>query len=226
LTASATANVIGDYITEEIIVMTRRQSWLEEWRLLAALTLSLVALSVWIAAMRQFEVDGVRMVIRFTARSSLVLFCLAFSAAALARLWPNAWTRWQRRNRRYLGLGFAASHAIHAAAIVAFARMDPAGFAAATSTLSYIFGGIGYAIIIAMSATSFDRTAALVGPRAWRMLHLLGGYYLWFQFMVSFGKRVPAMPLYTAFLIPLFAVLALRMIAMAAHARGRAVAAG
>lgn len=206
--------------------MSQRQGWLEGWRLLAALTLSLVVLSLWIASMRQFEVEGVRMVIRFTARSSLTLFCLAFSAAALARLWPNAWTRWQRRNRRYLGLSFAASHAIHAVAIIAFAQMDPAGFAEATSPASYIFGGIGYAFIIAMSATSFDRTVALIGPRAWRTLHLAGGYYLWLQFMVSFGKRVPAMPLYAAFLIPLLIVMALRMIAMARHPRGQTVAAG
>jgi DMSO/TMAO reductase YedYZ heme-binding membrane subunit len=197
--------------------MSQRQSWIEGWRLLAVLTLSLIALSLWIASMRQFEVDGVRLAIRFTARSSLVLFCLAFGAAALVRLWPSAWTRWQHRNRRYLGLAFAASHAIHAIAIVAFANMDPAGFAEATSAASYIFGGIGYAMIIAMSATSFDRTAALIGPRAWRALHLVGGYYLWFQFMVSFGKRVPAMPAYAAFLIPLFAVMALRMIAMASR---------
>jgi len=201
--------------------MSSRQSWFEGWRLLAVLTLSLVALSLWIASMRQFEVEGVRMVIRFTARSSLLLFCLAFSAAALARLWPNAWTRWQRRNRRYLGLSFAVSHAIHAIAIVAFAKMDPAGFAEATSPTSYIFGGIGYAMIIAMSATSFDRTAALIGPRAFRALHLMGGYYLWFQFMVSFGKRVPAMPPYAAFLLPLLVVMALRLISMAAHPRGR-----
>jgi DMSO/TMAO reductase YedYZ heme-binding membrane subunit len=205
--------------------MSQRQSWFEGWRLLAMLTLSLIALSLWIASMRQFEVEGVRMVIRFTARSSLLLFCLAFSAAALARLWPNAWTRWQRRNRRYLGLSFAASHAIHAMAIVVFARMDPAGFTEATSPASYIFGGIGYAMIIAMSATSFDRAAALIGPRVWRALHLVGGYYLWFQFMVSFGKRVPAMPAHLAFLIPLFAVMALRMIAMARHPRGQAIAA-
>lgn len=206
--------------------MSQRQSWFEGWRLLAALSLSLVILSLWIASMRQFEVEGVRMVIRFTARSSLLLFCLAFSAAALARLWPNGWTRWQRRNRRYLGLSFAASHAIHAVAIVAFANMDSAGFAEATSAVSYIFGGIGYAAIIAMSATSFDRTAALIGPRAWRTLHLACGYYLWFQFMVSFGKRVPAMPLYAAFLIPLLIVMTLRMIAMARHPRGQTVATG
>ncbi|MCK1358478.1 hypothetical protein [Bradyrhizobium sp. 199] len=206
--------------------MPQRQNWFEGWRLLAALAASLVVLSLWIASMRQFEVEGVRMVIRFTARSSLLLFCLAFSAAALARLWPNAWTRWQRRNRRYLGLSFAASHAIHAVAIVTFARMDPAGFAEATSAVSYIFGGIGYACIIAMSATSFDRAAVLIGPRTWRTLHLAGGYYLWFQFMVSFGKRVPTMPLYAAFLIPLLIVMTLRTIAMARHPRGQTVAAG
>jgi hypothetical protein len=66
-----------------------------------------------------------------------------------------------------------------------------------------------------MTATSFDRTAAAIGARAWRRLHLIGGYYLLFQFMVSFGKRIPDMPLYALFLIPLVAVFALRMIAMA-----------
>jgi sulfoxide reductase heme-binding subunit YedZ len=175
--------------------------------------------------MRQFEVEGIRMVIRFTARTSLLLFCLAFGAAALARLWPNAWTRWQRRNRRYLGVSFAASHGLHAVAIAAFAAMDPSGFAAATSAASYVFGGIGYAFIVAMTATSFDRTASAIGPRAFRALHLTGGYYLLLQFSVSFGKRIPDMPLYALFLIPLVAVFALRMIAMAPRAK-RAVTAG
>ncbi|WP_454617596.1 hypothetical protein [Bradyrhizobium cenepequi] len=200
--------------------------WFEGWRLFTVLTLILIALSLWISGTRQFEVDGVRMVIRFTARTSLLLFCLAFSASALAQLWPNAWTRWQRRNRRALGVSFAASHAIHAAAIGCFALMDPAGYAAATSAASYIFGGIGYAFIIAMTATSFDRTAAALGARAWRTLHLVGGYYLLVQFMVSFGKRIPEMPLYALFLIPLAAVFALRMIAMASRRTPRAVEAG
>jgi methionine sulfoxide reductase heme-binding subunit len=193
----------------------RRQDWFEGWRLFAVLTLILVALSVWIASMRQFEVDGVRMVIRFTARTSLLFFCLAFGAGALARLWPNAWTRWQRRNRRVLGVTFAASHGIHAVAIACFAVMAPADYMAATSTASYIFGGIGYTFIMAMTATSFDRTATAIGPRAWRMLHVTAGYYLWFQFMLSFGMRIPGMPLYSLFLIPLLAVMALRLIAMA-----------
>jgi DMSO/TMAO reductase YedYZ heme-binding membrane subunit len=200
-----------------------RQTWFEGWRLFLLLTLILIALCVWIAGMRQFEVDGVRMAIRFTARTSLLFFCLAFSAAALARLWPNAFTRWQRRNRRYLGVTFAASHALHAAAIIAFANMDPIGYAAATSLASYIFGGIGYAFIVAMTATSFDAAGALLGPQAWRALHLVGGYYLLLQFTVSFGKRIPEMPLYVLFLIPLAAVLMLRMVAMASRQTPRTV---
>jgi DMSO/TMAO reductase YedYZ heme-binding membrane subunit len=204
----------------------QRPTWFEGFRLLALLTIVLAGLCIWIAGMRQFEVEGVRMVIRFTARTSLLFFCLAFSAAALARLAPNAFTRWQLRNRRHLGLAFAASHALHAAAIFAFAKMDPAGFAMATNLASYVFGGIGYAIIIAMAATSFDRTAAAIGPRAWQLLHRVGGYYLLLQFTVSFGKRIPAMPLYGLFLIPLFAVLALRLIAMTGAKNRQTVNAG
>ena len=205
---------------------SQQQSWFEGWRLFGALTLVLIALSVWIAGMRQFEVEGVRMVIRFTARTSLLFFCLAFSAAALARLWPNAFTRWQRRNRRQLGVTFAASHALHAAAIIAFAVMDPDAYAGATNLASYIFGGIGYAFIISMTATSFDRTAAALGPRAWRALHLVGGYYLLLQFTVSFGQRVPEAPLHALALVPLSAVFALRMIAMASDPTPRVVEAG
>ena len=77
-----------------------------------------------------------------------------------------------------------------------------------------------------MTATSFDRTAAWLGPRAWRTLHLIGGYYLLLQFTVSFGKRIPEMPLYASFLIPLALVFALRMLAMASRHTPRAATAG
>ena len=70
-----------------------------------------------------------------------------------------------------------------------------------------------------MTLTSFDRTTAAIGANAWRRLHLVGGYYLLFQFMVSFGMRISDMRLYALFLIPLVAVFALRMIAMAPRAQ-------
>jgi DMSO/TMAO reductase YedYZ heme-binding membrane subunit len=194
-------------------MQARRRQYLEGWYLLGATSLVIAVLAVWLASMRGFEVEGVRMVVRYTARTSLLLFCLAFSAAALHRLWGSPFTRWQLRNRRYLGLSFAVSHLIHAVAIVCFAVMAPPLFAAATSPASFIFGGIGYAFIIAMAATSFDRTARAVGPRAWRILHTSGVYYLWVQFMISFGMRIPGMPNYAWFLLPLLAVMVLRVTA-------------
>jgi methionine sulfoxide reductase heme-binding subunit len=44
--------------------------------------------------------------------------------------------------------------------------------------------------------------------------------------MISFGKRIPDMPLYALFLIPLVVVFALRMLAMASKPTGRALQAG
>ena len=77
-----------------------------------------------------------------------------------------------------------------------------------------------------MTATSFDRSAAWLGPRAWRALHLVGGYYLLLQFTLSFGKRIPDMPLYALFLVPLAAVFVVRMVSMAARSAPRPAQAG
>ena len=44
--------------------------------------------------------------------------------------------------------------------------------------------------------------------------------------MVSFGKRIPGMPLYALFLVPLLLVMALRMIAMASARTPRTAQAG
>ena len=198
----------------------KASSYRDGWRLVALIAAILTVMTLGVAAARAFDVDGIRMAVRYTARSSLVLFCLAFSARAMLTLFPSMWSRWQFRNRRYLGLSFAISHALHSIAIAVFAVAAPVAFAGATSIGSYIFGGIGYAFIATMAATSFDSTAALIGPRAWRTLHLTGSYYLLVQFMVSFGKRIPDMPLYGLFLVPLIVVFVLRMVAMSRRQSG------
>jgi len=199
---------------------SKMASYRDGWWLVTLITAMLVVMTLGVAAARTFDVDGVRMAVRYTARSSLVLFCLAFSARALLTLFPSMWSRWQFRNRRYLGLSFAISHALHAVAVATFAVVSPVAFTGATSIASYVFGGVGYIFIALMAATSFDKTAAAIGPRAWRALHLTGGYYLLVQFMVSFGKRVPDMPLYGIFLVPLIVVFVLRMVAMSRRPSG------
>jgi hypothetical protein len=165
------------------------------------------------------DVEGLRLVIRATARTSLVLFALAFSAGALAQLVASDATRWQRRNRRYLGVSFAVSHLIHLAALIALARTDAALFWTLTNPANIVLAGAAYLFIAAMTATSFDRTAAWLGGRTWRLLHLIGGWYIWLSFALAIGKRLPQGPIYWAMMALVIAVGILRLIAMSRRAK-------
>jgi sulfoxide reductase heme-binding subunit YedZ len=183
---------------------------LQKWRLFGLIAATLALLAVAVLAIDP-NVDGVRRVIRVTARTSLLLFFLAFVASALFKRSPSRWTQWLRQNRRYLGLGFALSHTIHAVAIISFATMDPVQFQIMNGTSSFIPGSIAYLFILLMSATSFDRTAAWIGPRAWKILHTGGVYYIWISFMIAYGKRIPQSLWYIAPLIVLTCALTLRL---------------
>lgn len=200
---------------------------LNGWPLLGWLSLALVVGALALAGSHGFSVDGIRLAIRVTARTSLILFTLAFSAGAVIVLWPGIWTRWQLGNRRFLGLAFAVSHGVHAAAIAAFAWFDPLQFHRLSSPGSMVTGGIAYGFIIAMALTSFDRSAAWLGPRGWRALHWVGGYYIWISFIVANGKRIGANPAYAAPVVLMLIVLVLRIAAWRAKSRlrkaGRAI---
>jgi len=168
-----------------------RKTGFEGWAVLAAIAAALVAMTAILTWQASDLVGALRVTIRATARSSLVLFMLAFTASANQRLFVSRPTDWLLRNRRQLGLGFALSHLIHLAAIVMLARTDPVLFDALTTPASFIFGGAGYVAILAMAATSFDTTARAVGPKHWARIHRIGGWFLWAMFLLNFAKRIP-----------------------------------
>lgn len=161
------------------------------WRLTGVISLLLATMTLGLLGFRGWDAEGLRLVIRVTARTSLLLFVLAFTAAAMVELLPGEATRWQRRNRRYLGVSFAVSHFIHLVAILSLALLDRALFWKLTNIGTIVLAGTAYLFIAAMAATSFDRTAAWLGPRNWRLLHVVGGWYVWISFAVAVGKRVP-----------------------------------
>ena len=175
-----------------------RQNWFEGWRLFAVLALTLIALSLWIAGMRQFEVDGVRMVIRFTARTSLLLFCLAFGAAALATLINAifgllvAWVlvRFDFPGRRLLSaaidLPFALPTAVAGIALTAIyantgwvgAWLDPLGIEIAYRpqgiVVALIFIGLPFIVravepVLGDLDRGFEEAAASLGATRWQV---------------------------------------------------------
>lgn len=194
------------------------------WRLTGWLSLMLAAMAGWLVIGNGGDVEGIRLAIRMTARTSLVLFVLAFTASAMVELAPGGFTRWQRRNRRYLGVSFAVSHFIHLAAILSLAAIDRALFWKLTNVTTIVLAGTAYLFIAAMAATSFDRAVAWMGPGRWRLLHLIGGWYVWISFAVAVGKRVPFDGFYWPMAVLVLAAGAVRLMAMMRRGGGRTVA--
>jgi sulfoxide reductase heme-binding subunit YedZ len=196
--------------------------WLEGWNLTLAAAAVVASLGLAIVLVDGASPRALGLAIRVTAWTSFALFTAAFTASALHRLWPGPFTRWQRRNRRYLGVGFAASHGLHAAAIVSLAKLYPIAFDDHARHVKAIPGLIGYALLAAMTATSFDRTAAWIGRRAWKLLHTVGALYLWGAFANAFITRALRMPGYWLPASAVLAAMALRIAAWWQQRRTRA----
>lgn len=160
--------------------------------------------------------DGFRAAARFTARWSFAWFLIAWSASALATLFPGGWRSWLLFNRRGFGLGFATAHLIHAAFfIVAIWVM---GAPAALPTV--IGGGLGYVFVIAMAVTSTDEWVRKLTPKRWKLLHTIGAGYIALIFFFTYFKRLDAdLTLGATGLALLGAVVALKLAAWAKKRR-------
>jgi sulfoxide reductase heme-binding subunit YedZ len=177
------------------------------WPIVGWATLGLLVMCGLLLALEGSGEQGLRVVIRATARTSVAFFSAAFGASALRRFRSGPATAWLLANRRYLGVSFAVSHLLHLAAIVALVRAVPE---ARPNSVTLVAGGLGYLFVVLMAATSFDRTAAWLGPRRWRLLHLTGGWYLWLIFFQSYAPRAVQSPAYLPLAALLVAVAALR----------------
>ena len=181
------------------------------WRIVAAVAAVIAAMVLAILAVAGTDEAGIRVVIRATARTSVVLFCAAFVASSAARAWPGPTTRWLLANRRYVGVSFAVSHFVHLLAILALAGWSVSRMAADAGATTGILGGVAYVFVAAMTATSFDRTAAWLGPRRWKQLHTIGAYYIWFVFFASFVPRAFTSLVHVPFALLVIAALAVRL---------------
>lgn len=180
------------------------------WRLTGGIFLLLLVMTAVIFGIQTGE-DAVRTLLRSTARCSLLLFLLAFSAASLYQLFPRPLTSWLRANRRYLGVSFALSHTWHLLALGALALWYPHPFVDKLTTVGLAGGGLAYVFIYAMTLTSFAAPRQWLGPRGWQRLHTFGSWYLWLIFLQSYLPRALKDPFYIPFVTLLLVVPVLRL---------------
>ncbi|HIK03274.1 MAG TPA: hypothetical protein IGS40_00930 [Trichormus sp. M33_DOE_039] len=181
--------------------MTGKRFSLQGWGIVGFSTLAVGSIVTVIFLFQGIDELGMRMAIRATARTSCIFFIAAFVASALHKIWSNPYTAWLLKNRRYFGLSMAVSHTYHAIAWT--------GLWLVTSGKSPQFAGLailGYVVLLAMTITSFRRPAALLGQRAWKILHRTGMYYFWLAFTAEFSVKLTQSPL---IYLPFFTLLVL-----------------
>ena len=173
----------------------------------SALAIDIMVSVIWLV--HGINEQGMRIAIRATARTSCILFLSAFVASALCRIWSTPLTAWLLKNRRYLGLSFAVSHTYHA---IAWSGL---WFVTSGAVPKFDPGGtLGYILLIAMTITSFDRPAAWLGQRNWKILHTVGMHFFWVAFTLEFSLRISkSMLIYLPLAILLILAIMLRLVA-------------
>ncbi|MFV3330448.1 ferric reductase-like transmembrane domain-containing protein [Pseudomonas sp. NY15437] len=186
---------------------------LHGWRLfclLSLLVLIVTALALW--SQPQW-VEALRSAIRVTARTSFALFLATFLASSLASLLPGDFTHGLLRERRFLGLAFAFSHAVHAVLIVFYVKCFPETFWHGRSAAANIPGSVGYLFIILLTLTSFPYAVRRLGARTWKRLHSTGTWVIALVFLLSFYKRLPLGSWYPLGFGLIFSAIAFKLLA-------------
>lgn len=161
--------------------------------------------------------------VRWTARTSLVLFALAYVARPAVALWPHPATKRLLRERKWVGDGFALSHLAHLFGIIAIAVEDWDAFIA-DRTPSTLLALAAFGVLFAMAITSIDRVRDAMSRRAWNGLHRTGMHLFWIVFMGSYAGRLSASavgPIAVGVLVAIAIVRAAAWIRARSRARAR-----
>jgi hypothetical protein len=169
----------------------------EETTALATLAVGMTSSVVLLLAVHGVHEAGVREVIRWTARSSLVFLCAALVTEGRTWRLPPWW------RRPVLLRSLAVSHTLHALAIATLAVLiDGRNLLERSSAINIFGGALAYAFIFwgALHPQSRLTSAGLV--------------WIWGVFLFGYGVRALRMPLPYGFAVGLlFVVIAIWMTA-------------
>ena len=154
---------------------------LNGWNLFLLITVP-ISLAVVVAMTRAdlSSAEGVSSMIQLSVRCSVPWLYLAFVASSIQVLFPSAASRWLMRNRRLIGLCFAAGMAWQLTFILWMVILYWGYYVGEV----YLFADVavqipGYVLLIAMTLTSFKPLRRKLSAAQWRRLHKGSIYFLW-----------------------------------------------
>ncbi|MEM7359411.1 MAG: ferric reductase-like transmembrane domain-containing protein [Pseudomonadota bacterium] len=123
---------------------------------------------------------GISEMIQLSVRCAVPLLYLTFAASALQIVFPTTFSRWLLKNRKYMGLCFAAAMAWQLFFILWMVLIFSDYYIEEVYVLRDAIEGVGgYLFLLAMTVTSFKFARKKMSPKNWRLLHKTGIYFLW-----------------------------------------------
>ncbi|MDJ0879172.1 MAG: hypothetical protein QNI86_11205 [Halieaceae bacterium] len=160
-----------------------RNPAINEWKLFWLIAAPMALYMVTAMLVRDLATpEGVSSMIQTSVRWSMPWLYLAFIASSLVALAPGEPSRWLLRNRKIMGLLFAAGMAWQISFIIWLVGWHTEYYVDEVYVLRDVIEGlVGYSFLLAMTVTSFKRGRQMFTPKAkqWKLLHKTGIYFLW-----------------------------------------------
>lgn len=124
--------------------------------------------------------EGVSSLIQLSVRCAVPWLYFAFAASSLQAVYPGFFSRWLLRNRKVIGLCFAAAMGWQLFFILWLTGVHTEYYVNEVYVLSDVVEGVvGYSFLIAMVLTSFRFGRSRLTQKQWKLLHTFGIYWLW-----------------------------------------------
>ncbi len=124
--------------------------------------------------------EAVSSMIQLSVRCAIPWLYLTFAASSAQVLFPGPLSHWLLRNRKIMGLCFAAAMGWQLLFIVWLVSVYSDYYIAEVYVLRDVIEGVlGYLFLIAMTLTSFRFGRKHLKPKRWRLLHKSGMFFLW-----------------------------------------------
>ena len=151
--------------------------WNLFWFIVAPISISVVVVMLQLDLSRA---ENISSLIQYSVRCAVPWLYLAFAASSLQVVFPSDFSRWLLRNRKIMGLCFAAGMAWQLLFILWLVGGHTAYYIDDVYSMSdAIEGVVGYLFLIAMVLTSFKFGRRYLNTKQWKLLHWSGIYVLW-----------------------------------------------
>lgn len=154
---------------------------LNGWRLFWLFSVPIsVTMLIAMSSSDMSSAPGLSAMIAFSVRCSVPFIYLVVAASSLRILVPGAFSNWLLRNRKYIGLCFAAAMAWQGLFIFIMSNFHRDYYFEEVFYLrDELEGSTGYIFLAAMVVTSFKFGRRFLNTQQWKLLHKSGIYFLW-----------------------------------------------